>query len=62
MYLWFHTRVCTYGSTLGGGNKDARDMRNIEMERRLRKGENMTATWKEPGGFEKYTKVSSVYS
>ena len=42
----------------GGGSKDARDMRNMEMERRLREGEDVAESWTQLGGFEKYTKVS----
>ena len=41
---------------IAGGNKDARDMRDMEMERRLRDGED-SQPWKELGGFEKHTKV-----
>ena len=32
-------------------------MRDMEMERRLRAGEEGSESWKELGGFEKYTKV-----
>lgn len=44
----------------GGGTKDARDMRAMELERRLRVGEvEDTGTWRhQPGAFEKYTKVN----
>lgn len=43
---------------IGAGSKDAVDMRSMEVERRLRGGEQMSECWREPGGFEKYTKVS----
>lgn len=39
-----------------GGDKDARDMRDMVMERRLRDGED-TGTWTGMAGFEKHTKV-----
>ena len=39
-----------------GGDKDARDMRDMEMERRLRDGED-TGTWTGVAGFERHTKV-----
>ena len=41
-----------------GGDKDARDMRDMEMERRLREGRD-TETWTGMAGFEKHTKVST---
>lgn len=41
----------------GGGSRDALDMRSMELERRLRAGEQVSESWREPGGFEKYTKV-----
>ena len=47
-------------SMSGGGSKDALDMRTMEMERRLRVGEELSESWREPGGFEKYTKVGCV--
>ena len=42
-----------------GGDKDARDMRDMAMERRLRDGED-TGTWTGVAGFEKHTKVCSA--
>ena len=42
-----------------GGDKDARDMRDMEMERRLREGKD-TGSWTGSVGFEKHTKVSLV--
>ena len=39
-----------------GGDKDARDMRDMEMERRLREGKD-TVPWTGLAGFEKHTKV-----
>ena len=41
---------------LAGGNKDARDMREMEKEQRLREGE-CSESWKGVAGFEKHTKV-----
>lgn len=41
---------------VGGGDKDARDLREMEMERRLREGRD-TGTWTGVAGFEKHTKV-----
>ena len=44
-------------SSAGGGSKDANDLRDMEMEKRLRAGEEGCEPWRELGGFEKYTKV-----
>lgn len=52
-----HALVCA-----GGGSKDARDMRDMEMERRLRAGEQISEPWTQLGGFEKYTKVNTASS
>ena len=41
---------------IGGGDKDACDAREMEMERRLRDGEDV-GTWRGIAGFEKHTKV-----
>ncbi len=50
----FYTLLPPYAA---GGGRDARDMRNMDLESRLRDGKS-TASWKEMGGFEKHTKVA----
>ena len=55
--------VLWIAACIGGGTKDARDMRVMEKERRRRAGEEDTGTWQhQPGAFEKYTKVSLMLS
>lgn len=51
-----HTKILNF---VDGGDKDARDMRDMAMERRLRDGED-TGTWTGVAGFEKHTKVCSA--
>ena len=40
----------------GGGDKDSRDLVDIDRERRLRRGEDVPDP-REIGGFERHTKV-----
>ena len=42
---------------VGGGDKDASDLKDMEMERRLRQGEDI-GTWRGIAGFERHTTVS----
>lgn len=52
--------ACIAWVLAGGGSKDARDMREMEMERRLRAGEELTGSWRNLGAFEKHTKVRTL--
>lgn len=57
LFIIFGMLACMHACA-GGGSKDARDMRDMEMEKRLRAGEVESGSWRGLGAFEKYTKVS----